>query len=78
LNLVNCESIRRITTWRHVRRCCHGMTKIDRNEIEPDRSHKIVERNLGVPSVESSRSVQGLGKGVSGKPYPHLSNTRRP
>ena len=30
-----------------------------------------------VPSVESSRSVQGLGKGVSGKPYPRLCNARR-
>ena len=26
----------------------------------------------GVPSAESSRSVRGLGKGVSGKPYPRL------
>jgi len=32
----------------------------------------------GVPSAESSRSVRGLGKGVSGKPYPHLCNARRP
>jgi len=32
----------------------------------------------GVPSVESSRSVRGLGKGVSGKPYPCLCNARRP
>ena len=32
----------------------------------------------GVPSVESSRSMQGLGKGVSGKPYPRLCNARRP
>ena len=24
-----------------------------------------------VPSAESSRTVRGLGKGVSGKPYPH-------
>ena len=31
-----------------------------------------------VPSAESSRSVRGLGKGVSGKPYPHLCNARRP
>jgi len=31
----------------------------------------------GVPSAESSRSVWGLGKGVSGKPYPRLCNTRR-
>ena len=51
VNLVNCESIRRITTWRHVRRCCHGMTKIDRNEIEPDRSHEIVERLLILPKI---------------------------
>ena len=32
----------------------------------------------GVPSVESSRSVRGLRKGVSGKPYPRLCNARRP
>jgi len=32
----------------------------------------------GVPSAESSRSVQGLGKGVSGEPYPRLCNARRP
>ena len=32
----------------------------------------------GVPSAESSRSVWGLGKGVSGKPYPRLCNARRP
>ncbi|XP_066349408.1 RNA polymerase II C-terminal domain phosphatase-like 1 isoform X5 [Miscanthus floridulus] len=35
-------------------------------------------RAQGVPSAESSRSVRGLGKGVSGKPYPHLCNARRP
>ena len=32
----------------------------------------------GVPSAESSRSVRGLRKGVSGKPYPRLCNARRP
>jgi hypothetical protein len=32
----------------------------------------------GVPSAERSRSVRGMGKGVSGKPYPRLCNTRRP
>ena len=32
----------------------------------------------GVPSAESSRSVRGLGKSVSGKPYPRLYNARRP
>ena len=32
----------------------------------------------GVPNAESSRSVRGLGKGVSGKPYPRLCNARRP
>ncbi|XP_066336298.1 acyl carrier protein 3, mitochondrial-like isoform X1 [Miscanthus floridulus] len=31
----------------------------------------------GVPSAESSRSVRGLGKGVSSKPYPRLCNARR-
>jgi len=34
--------------------------------------------NMGVPSAENSRSVRGLGKGVSGKPYPRLCNARRP
>ena len=37
-----------------------------------------VSASWGVPSVESSRSVWGLGKGVSGKPYPRLCNARRP
>ena len=32
----------------------------------------------GVPSAESSRSVRGLGKGASCKPYPRLCNARRP
>ena len=32
----------------------------------------------GIPSAESSRSVRGLRKGVSGKPYPRLCNARRP
>ena len=32
----------------------------------------------GVPSAESSRSVRGLGNGVSGKSYPRLCNVRRP
>jgi hypothetical protein len=31
----------------------------------------------GVPSAKSSRSVRGLGKGVSGKPYPRMCNARR-
>jgi len=35
-------------------------------------------KKRGVPSAESSRSVRGLGKGVSGKPYPRLCNARRP
>ena len=35
-------------------------------------------KEKGVPSAESSRSVRGLGKGVSGKPYPRLCNARRP
>ena len=39
-------------------------------------SHKLVhcQRIKGVPSAESSRSVRGLGKGVSGKPYPRQCN----
>ena len=32
----------------------------------------------GRTSAESSRSVRGLGKGVSGKPYPRLCNAGRP
>ena len=32
----------------------------------------------GKPSAESSRSVRGLGKGVSGKPYPRMCNARGP
>jgi len=32
----------------------------------------------GVPSAESSCSVWGLGKGVSGKPYLRMCNARRP
>ncbi|XP_066391084.1 threonine--tRNA ligase, chloroplastic/mitochondrial 2-like isoform X1 [Miscanthus floridulus] len=48
------------------------------------RDHRRLGQDLdlfsiqGVPSAESSRSVQGLGKGVSGKPYPRLCNARRP
>ena len=34
-------------------------------------------KKKGIPSAESSRSVRGLGKGVSGKPYPRLCNARR-
>ena len=37
-----------------------------------------ISKVKGVPSAESSRSVRGLGKGVSGKPYPRLCNARRP
>ena len=37
-----------------------------------------LSQSKGVPSAESSRSVRGLGKGVSGKPYPRLCNARRP
>ena len=33
---------------------------------------------IGRTSAESSRSVQGLKKGVSGKSYPRLCNARRP
>ncbi|GJN14273.1 hypothetical protein PR202_gb01074 [Eleusine coracana subsp. coracana] len=31
-----------------------------------------------VPSAESSRTVRGLGKGFSGRPYPRLCNAGRP
>ncbi|XP_066312835.1 uncharacterized protein [Miscanthus floridulus] len=40
--------------------------------------YDLFTKNEGVPSAESSRSVRGLGKGVSGKPYPRLCNARRP
>ena len=38
----------------------------------------FIDLEKGVPNAESSRSVRGLGKGVSGKPYPRLCNARRP
>ena len=41
-------------------------------------AHSIWTDLKGVPSAESSRSVRGLEKGVSGKPYPRLCNARRP
>jgi len=45
---------------------------------EPNKCTFIQISLKGVPSAESSRSVRGLGKGVSGKPYPRLYNARRP
>ncbi|GJN30870.1 hypothetical protein PR202_gb19211 [Eleusine coracana subsp. coracana] len=33
---------------------------------------------MAVPSAESSRTVRGLGKGFSGRPYPRLCNAGRP
>ena len=41
-------------------------------------SKKTISKKKGVPSAESPRSVRGLGKGVSDKPYPRLCNARRP
>jgi len=38
----------------------------------------IVHDESNVPSAESSRFVRGLGKDVSGKPYPRMCNVRRP
>ena len=38
----------------------------------------VIEDTEGRTSAESSRSVRGLGKDASGKPYPRLCNTRRP
>ena len=38
---------------------------------------RLLNKKKGVPSAESSRSMRGLGKGVSGKPYPRLCNARR-
>ena len=47
--------------------------------LELDAQKKLVKINrAGVPSAESSRSVRGMGKGVSDKPYPCLCNVRRP
>ena len=43
-----------------------------------ERIHQVNWYKKGVPSAESSRSVRGLGKGVSGKPYPRLCNATRP
>jgi len=41
--------------------------------------HYLLDKlKKGVPSAESSRSVRGLGKGVSDKSYPRLCNVRRP
>ncbi|XP_021316460.1 maf-like protein DDB_G0281937 isoform X2 [Sorghum bicolor] len=44
----------------------------------PDDLVMVLAEAKGVPSAESSCSVRGLGKGVSGKPYPRLCNARRP
>ena len=41
-------------------------------------SISIILLIMGVPGAESSRSVRGMGKGVSGKPYHRLCNVRRP
>ncbi|GJN13123.1 hypothetical protein PR202_ga31459 [Eleusine coracana subsp. coracana] len=35
-------------------------------------------KTQAVPSAESSRTVRGLGKGFSGRPYPRLCNAGRP
>ena len=52
------------------------------NHIHEDRSRlqkcSTPKYKKGIPSVESSRSVRGLRKGVSGKSYPRLCNARRP
>ena len=40
--------------------------------------YSVFIKKRGLPSAESSRSVRGLGKGVSGKPYPRLCNAKRP
>ena len=45
------------------------------------RLHNLLESffcQKGVPNAESSRSMRGLRKGVSDKPYPHLCNAGRP
>ncbi|XP_066306279.1 ribosome biogenesis protein BOP1 homolog isoform X2 [Miscanthus floridulus] len=45
---------------------------IGRGALKPTSGRQMM------PRIESSRSVRGLGKGVSGKPYPRLCNARRP
>ena len=42
-----------------------------------DQANRVYKKK-GVPSAKSPRSVRGLEKGVSSKPYPRLCNARRP
>jgi len=57
----------------------YGSTKVAQEEKNgKNLKRDILQSAIGVPSAESSRSVRGLGKGVSGKPYPCLCNARRP
>ena len=55
-----------------------GINKLQWKKVHIMISEAKVALKRGVPSAESSRSVRGLGKGVSGKPYPRLCNARRP
>ncbi|XP_066306211.1 uncharacterized protein [Miscanthus floridulus] len=57
--------------------------RIDRPKRVPKDGRTVMQKaqdfkEAGNTMKESSRSVRGLGKGVSGKPYPRLSNARRP
>ena len=64
-------SITSFYTWREV--------KTNHSQAYPSwHSCNLAKKICNVPSAESSRSVRGLGKGVSDKPYPRLCNARRP
>ena len=73
----------RLGGWRPL--ICHGQACSSRNFEQQcitffSRSgfEACFSLRKGVPSVDSSRSMWGLGKGVSGEPYPRLCNARRP
>ena len=79
------KSLLKASSWRvstlhvlrlHLLNLRHNMVRIGTTSFYFFIFHSFIKK--GVPSAESSCSVQGLGKGVSGKPYPSLCNARRP
>jgi len=50
----------------------------NKNIVCQVKSLGMIDFQKGAPSAESSRSVRGLGKSVSDKPYPSLCNAKRP
>ena len=62
----------------HITVVCQERKGVFRANVKAEGGGGGAEKKKGVPSAESSRSMRGLGKGVSGKPYPRLSNARRP